>query len=1025
MTVTSGTPHAEAPNPPDPRPAADGTGVPAQTTPRRTPTRIPGIAVLVAIVGVLASTGLGGLLTADQARTEDRVMDQRTAAMQAAVTGEVRRYVETLTTLAAGAGSLTEVTADSFAALTAPLAQMDLPGATGIAFLVPAETSEVSAVQTDWQARGAADLQLRPSSNEDLHLFSVLQRPVSEGMLAPAGLDLAASPQATAALRRARDLSTVTVSQPYELLADRNLPAGERQMSFVLTVPVLAPGPDSTPGTFRGWLIMAMHGDDFVSGTLHQTAQGEVHAALLAEGAGGWIQVAGDASAVTGDAHIHRTTQIGIADQHWQLQTGAHRAALPGAGNELAKAVGAAGLALTAVSTALVLVLTTGRRRAERQVEVATRDLRDAQEEAQRQAGLLGAVMDSLGDGVGVVDQDGRYLLSNRASRRILGIGDVDGPHRWQSHIGLFSVDGRTPVRATDLPLVRALAGETVVDAEMFVRNGARPDGLWLEVSAHPLDPRTGQSGAVAVFRDVTARRAAREALRTSEEQMRLLLDGAHDHAIVMLDPRGRVQSWSANAERINGYTEAEILGRPYAVLFPADAVAAGDPDRALADAVRTGRIETEGLLARKDGTCFWALGVLTPVHDDAGTLRGFVNVTRDITASRRAEARFRDLLEAAPDAILGCGEDGIVVFANSKVDELFGYRREELLGRSLDLLVPDAVRPHHAAHRSAYQSDPVARPMSAMQLSARRKDGSVFPAEISLSTLQSEDGLIVSAAVRDVSERVRAQEEMRRLNLALRDLNSELEERVQERTAQLEQQAEALREVNAELEAFSYSVSHDLRAPLRAVDGFAAVLATDHADQLDDAGRRYLDRVRAGAQQMGHLIDGLLSFSRLQRQDMSHGPVPMAALVEEVWEELAVDRAGRDVTLRVGHLPPAEGDPRLLRHVLANLLGNALKYTRGRERAHVEVGSRTDDDGAPVYFVRDNGTGFDMRYADKLFKVFQRLHRAEDYEGTGIGLALSARIVARHGGRIWADAEPGRGATFHFTVPPATRTTR
>jgi light-regulated signal transduction histidine kinase (bacteriophytochrome) len=244
-----------------------------------------------------------------------------------------------------------------------------------------------------------------------------------------------------------------------------------------------------------------------------------------------------------------------------------------------------------------------------------------------------------------------------------------------------------------------------------------------------------------------------------------------------------------------------------------------------------------------------------------------------------------------------------------------------------------------------------------------------------------------------------------------LRDSNLNLEATVQERTADL-------REANAELESFSYSVSHDLRAPLRAVDGFAKMLALDYGDALDEPGRRYVARIRAGAQQMGELIDGLLAFSRLQRQEMASRRVRLDHLVAEVWEELAAERGDRRIELVVGELPDALGDPRLVRHVVANLLANAVKYTRHAEPARIEVGHRVTAGGETTYYVRDNGAGFDMRYADKLFKVFQRLHRAEEYEGTGIGLALAHRIVLRHGGQIWADAAPGQGATFYFTLP-------
>jgi len=325
--------------------------------------------------------------------------------------------------------------------------------------------------------------------------------------------------------------------------------------------------------------------------------------------------------------------------------------------------------------------------------------------------------------------------------------------------------------------------------------------------------------------------------------------------------------------------------------------------------------------------------------------------------------------------------------------------RRDHLLGQFLELLVPTGnagpevpMRPSIAGYEVADRPN-----VAGLEVEARRADGSRFPAEVSLSTLDTEDGLIISAAIRDISERRAAQR-------AIQQLNDDLERRVAERTE--------------ELESFSYSVSHDLRAPLRAVDGFAKMLSLDYGDRLDDEGRRYLARIRAGAQQMGELIDGLLAFSRLQRQAMAWAPVHVRTIVQDVWEELVIERGDRDIALEVEALPEAYGDGRLIRHVVANLLGNAVKYTRERAPARIAVGHTVTAGGQATYFVRDNGTGFDMRYADKLFRVFQRLHRAEDYEGTGIGLALAHRIVLRHGGRMWADAEPGVGATFYFTLP-------
>ena len=364
-----------------------------------------------------------------------------------------------------------------------------------------------------------------------------------------------------------------------------------------------------------------------------------------------------------------------------------------------------------------------------------------------------------------------------------------------------------------------------------------------------------------------------------------------------------------------------------------------------------------------------------------------------------------RLLVENVRDyAILLLDLEGHIVTWNKGAELLTRYAPSEIIGRHFsifyspkDLAAGKPARELQTAEENGRYEDEGWRV---------RKDGSRFWANVIFTALRDDMGQLrgFGKVARDFTKRQRAEEQ-------IRSLNEDLEQRVLCRTAELEVAAK-------ELEAFSYSVSHDLRAPLRAIDGFSRILLKEHAGALPPEAREYLQDVRANTQRMGHLVDGLLAFSRLGRQPVNKQHVSPAGLVRQCLEDLHDQQAGRRVEILVGELADCWGDVALLKQVWMNLLSNALKYTARREVAVIEIGSHPGHSpGEQSYFVKDNGVGFDMRYAGKLFGVFQRLHRAEEYEGTGVGLAIVQRIIHRHGGRVWAEAQLDKGATFHFTL--------
>jgi PAS domain S-box-containing protein len=366
--------------------------------------------------------------------------------------------------------------------------------------------------------------------------------------------------------------------------------------------------------------------------------------------------------------------------------------------------------------------------------------------------------------------------------------------------------------------------------------------------------------------------------------------------------------------------------------------------------------------------------------------------------AARRASAYNRSLIEASLDPLVTIAPDGKITDVNNSTEKVTGRSRQQLIGTDFSDYFTDPGKAR-AGYEQVFREGLI----KDYELEIRHRDGHVTPVLYNASVYRHEAGDVIGVfAARDISERKRAEEEIRKLNEGL-------ERRVRERTAELQA-------TNRELEAFTYSVSHDLRSPLRHIDGFSKLLLEEYSANLPEDARRHLSRIRDATRRMGMMVDDLLNLTRLGRKELSLQLTGLSSLLEEATGDLQPEMAGREIEWRIGKLPFVECDPALVKQVFANLLSNALKFTRPRERAVIEVGETTQK-GRAVIFVRDNGVGFSMKYVDKLFGVFQRLHRPEDFEGTGIGLATVQRIVHKHGGRVWAEAELNKGAAFYFTL--------
>jgi PAS domain S-box-containing protein len=500
---------------------------------------------------------------------------------------------------------------------------------------------------------------------------------------------------------------------------------------------------------------------------------------------------------------------------------------------------------------------------------------------------------------------------------------------------------------------------------------------------------------AIAVglaYRGSMARSAAEQSLRNSEEKYRLLLDGVQDHAIFMIDPDGQIISWSAGAERINGYSAAEIIGRNRSCFFTAEDTRNGRPAEVLRIAADTGRYQAVGTRLRKDGSQFLADVTVAALRNRAGELLGYSEFSSDLSEGTESEARYRGLLEAAPDAMVVVNQKGEIVLLNVQAETQFGYRRAELVGQEVTNIIPEGFAERLIADALRTAEDALAQQIgTGIELYGRRKDGTVFPIEIMLSPLKSADGILVTAAIRNIATRKQAE-------------------------AQLIEKVEELNRSNEELAQFANLASHDLQEPLRMVASYTQLLSKRYSGKLDSDADEFIAFAVDGANRMQRLIQGLLAYSRVGTK----GKELLRISSEDALAQalLNVGGAMHDSGALVTHdlLPSVLADEIQLIQLFQNLVSNAIKYQpAGVPRIHISA-ARADKQKW-LFSVADNGLGIEAQYFEKIFGMFQRLHKREEYEGTGIGLAICKKIVERHGGTLSVESRIGVGSTFRFAL--------
>lgn len=613
------------------------------------------------------------------------------------------------------------------------------------------------------------------------------------------------------------------------------------------------------------------------------------------------------------------------------------------------------------------IALETAREEMERRVAERTADLA-------RLETRFRAVVESAPSGMVMVGQDGKIVLVNREIERLFGYGREELLGQPVELLVPRAVQERHPGLRTGFmanPETRAMGS----GRDLF---GRRKDGqeIPVEIGLNPIETEDGVFVLASVI-DLSARKRAEARFRTVVESA--------PSGMMMVGRDGKIVLVNREIERLFGYDRQELLGQPVELLVPRSlqgrhpGLRSGFMAKPETRAMGSGR---DLFGRRKDGHEIPVEIGLNPIETEDG-LFVLASVV-DLSARKRAEARFRTVVESAPSGMVMIGRDGKIVLVNQEIERLFGYDREELLGQGIEMLVPLGVRESHPGLRTDFFARPEARVMGAgRDLFGRRKDGMEIPVEIGLNPIESEEGLFVLASVVDISARKKSEEELRRSN--------------------------------EELERFAYVASHDLQEPLRTVTSYVQLLARRYRDRLDQDGLEFIDFAVDGSKRMQRLIEDLLAFSRLGTRGAALVETDIAAVVDRAFESVRATANDTHATLTRDSLPVVMSDPAQIEQVFTNLISNALKFHG--DRAPVIHVSATRAGAFWAFRVRDNGIGIEPEYFERIFIIFQRLHTRQEYPGTGIGLAICKKIIERHGGRIGVESSPDQGTTFVLTL--------